>query len=327
MARKVFVTSDMSVDERMIEVAERDSQAALLWPWILTAFDDWGRSNADSKRLKASIFPAITAVTPESIDAALRLYAEVGLIILYEYDGKQFMAIPADKWFKYQTHIRSQKRVKDDSRYPAPPGGDDRDSAQMRASARECAQISAVDADWQPSPSPSPSPSLSPTAAASVPGVVSTTEVGSGEPDRDELAAAEVDRKTSRSSSGRQPAEPSGHGQVLSHIAKRLHMLPTQIGGRDLADLQDDCARHGPDVVMRAIDLACEAQLRKGKHKRGDPALGPDIRSYQFCREFLNDAKGLVDEEEAIQRDREIGARRRAETRALIDELLAAGGG
>lgn len=157
--------------------------------------------------------------------------------------------------------------------------------------------------------------------------MVSTTEVGSGEPDRDELAAAEVDRKTSRSSSGRQPAEPSGHGQVLSHIAKRLHMLPTQIGGRDLADLQDDCARHGPDVVMRAIDLACEAQLRKGKHKRGDPALGPDIRSYQFCREFLNDAKGLVDEEEAIQRDREIGARRRAETQALIDELLAAGGG
>ncbi|NLU43235.1 MAG: DUF4373 domain-containing protein [Firmicutes bacterium] len=165
------------------------------------------------------------------------------------------------------------------------------------------------------------------TAAASVSGVVSTTEAGSSEPDRNELAAAEPDKRMDQSSSRGQAIEHSGHGQVLSYMAKRLRMLPTQISGRDLADLQQDCARHGPDVVMRAIDLACEAQLRKGKHKRGDPALGPDIRSYQFCREFLNDAKELVEEEEAIRRDREIGARRRAETQALIDELLAAGGG
>lgn|GEM_PF-3083742 len=165
------------------------------------------------------------------------------------------------------------------------------------------------------------------TAAASVPGVVSTTEAGSSEPDRNKLAAAEVDGKMSQSCPAAEPAEPSGHGQVLSHMAKRLRMLPTQISGRDLADLQEDCARHGPRVVIRAVDLACESQLEKGRHKRGDPRLGPDIRSYQFCREFINEARELVEEEAAIQRDREIGARRRAETQALLNELLAAGGG
>jgi hypothetical protein len=156
MGRKVYVSSDMSIDERLVEVAEADSQCALLWPWLLTAFDDWGRAEANAKRLKAQVFPMLDVVTPELVERALELFSNAGLITLYEVDGKRYMAVPADKWFKYQTHIRKEKRETDNSRYPAPPSEVSHDDAQVRAGARDDAQIAV-------NRIPSPSPSLSPS--------------------------------------------------------------------------------------------------------------------------------------------------------------------
>jgi len=126
MARKVFITSDMSIDEQLAEVAEQDSLAALIWPWFLTTFDDWGRAEAHPRRLKAKVFPMNDMVTVEVIERTLRLYEKVGLLVLYEVDGKPYMAIPEDKWYKYQTHMnRSRRPGKDkmDSDLPAPPSG------------------------------------------------------------------------------------------------------------------------------------------------------------------------------------------------------------
>ncbi|WP_274363734.1 DnaD domain protein [Paenibacillus thermotolerans] len=162
MARKVFVSSDMSNDERLIELSEQSPQAALIWPWILTSFDDWGRAVASSKRLKASIFPMIETVTPEIIDESLQLYGNHGLIILYEIDGKKYMAIPPEKWWKYQTHIRGSKREKDESKLPAPAS-----CAQLRADDASGEHLHEEARKNTPSPSlsPSPSPSEKPTTA------------------------------------------------------------------------------------------------------------------------------------------------------------------
>lgn len=156
MARKVYITSEMSIDERLLNVAEEDQLAALIWPWILTTFDDWGRSEAKPKKLKAKIFPGNEMVTATAIESALHLFNEHGLIELYEEDGRPYMAISADKWFKYQTQIRKVKREVDESKYPSPP------------SARECAQTRGDSSKNIPSPSPStlhlppfhPSPSI-----------------------------------------------------------------------------------------------------------------------------------------------------------------------
>lgn len=156
--------------------------------------------------------------------------------------------------------------------------------------------------------------------------MVSTTASDSVESVSNKAAAVDEDKTTDRDGQVPSQVEPLGPRQVLSHVAKKLATLPAQISAKDASDIREDCARHGPRVVIRAVDLACESQLEKGRHKRGDPRLGPDIRSYQFCREFLNQAKELVEEQEAIERDREIGARRKAETQALLDELLAAAG-
>lgn len=173
MGHKIFISSDMSVDARLIDVGERSSLAALLWPWLLTAFDDWGRSEASIKRLKAQVFPMLADVTLAVIDEALQLYAETGLITLYDVDGRRYMAIPAEKWFSYQTHIRSEKRERDSSRYPAPPAGVAPQDPASTSSARNHAQVRA-DARLAGARVSSPSPSLSPSLLSS--GKVDSTE-------------------------------------------------------------------------------------------------------------------------------------------------------
>lgn len=144
----------MSSDDQLIDVAGENPLAALLWPWLLTALDDWGRAEASAKQIKARVFPMISNVGIAEIEEALQLFAANGLVEMYEVAGKRYIAIPQDKWFSYQTHIRAEKRNDDKSRYPAPP------SAQLRAGSRDVAQVRAVDAECEPSPSPSLSPSL-----------------------------------------------------------------------------------------------------------------------------------------------------------------------
>lgn len=153
MARKVFISSDMSVDESVSEIAEMDSTAALMWPWILTYFDDWGRAKASPREIKNSVFPANDLITTSIIANVLGLY-DGRLVQRYEIEGKPYMCINPDKWFKYQTHIRKEKREHDGSKHPAPIV---EDSAQVRADAREYARISDNLTDCIPSPSPSPS--------------------------------------------------------------------------------------------------------------------------------------------------------------------------
>jgi hypothetical protein len=164
MARKIYVSSDMSIDERLIGVTDVDPLIALLWPWLLTAFDDWGRLAADPRRLKFQVFPANALVPVEVIANALSLFAEAGLITLYTVDCKQYAAIEPGKWFKYQTHIREAKRQSDGSRCPPPP--DDIDALE-RADARDDALQRADARDLPPSPSPSPSLPPSPPPSGS----------------------------------------------------------------------------------------------------------------------------------------------------------------
>lgn len=175
MARKVFVSSDMGVDPRLLDVAERDPMAALMWPWLLASLDDWGRGEADPRRLKHTLFPAIDIVTTDVIAAALDLFESVGLVTRYDDDGRPLVAVPVDKWFRWQTHIRSEKRSNDTSRYPAPPIAGLREESRERtqnpaslhhASPRRAAPVARNSAQTDPSPAPSPDtpPDTAPTS-------------------------------------------------------------------------------------------------------------------------------------------------------------------
>ena len=122
--RKIFIADSACTDEALMEVADQNPLAALLWPWLLLSLDDWGRGSANPRQLRARLFPENPGVTVELIAEALELYAAAGLVSLYEVGGKQFLAVPPENWFRYQTHIRAEKRTKDGSRYPAPPEAD-----------------------------------------------------------------------------------------------------------------------------------------------------------------------------------------------------------
>jgi len=165
MSRKRFITSDMSVDEKIAEIAAENPVAALMWPWFITGFDDWGRMEANPVKIKLSIFPAFP-YTPKDIEEAIDLYDKFGIVHKYEVDGKEYIAIEPEKYYKYQTYIRGSKREIDGSNCPPPPNppwGKAKDSTEKHtehdrhADARTCAQSNADERKCIPSPSPSPS--------------------------------------------------------------------------------------------------------------------------------------------------------------------------
>jgi len=171
MARKLFIAESIGVDEDLLAVAEQDPLAQLLWPWLLTALDDWGRGSANGARLKAAVCPGNPLVTPEVIEHALSLYAEQGLIDLYTVGRKQYWAVKPEAWWRYQTHIPREKRQAVASSIPSPPASEapreaeviapERISAESSAIARECAEHSETARDVAGSrSSPSPSPPL-----------------------------------------------------------------------------------------------------------------------------------------------------------------------
>jgi len=167
MARKRFITSDMSIDEKIADIAAENPVAALMWPWFITGFDDWGRMEAMPKKIKLSIFQAFP-YTAKDIEGAINLYDKYGIVYKYEVDGKSYLAIEPEKFYKYQTYIRGNKREIDSSNCPPPPNPpwdivksstETEKENYKHADARTCAHISADERNCIPSPSPSPSPS------------------------------------------------------------------------------------------------------------------------------------------------------------------------
>ena len=119
MARKRFITSEISTDRKIAKLAEKNPVAAALWPWFITAFDDWGRMNADPIEVKLTILPAFP-YTSDEVEEFIRLYHEFEIAYHYEVDGKPYLAVNPETWLKYQTYIRKEKLEKQNSKIPEP---------------------------------------------------------------------------------------------------------------------------------------------------------------------------------------------------------------
>ena len=161
MARKRFITSEISTDRKIAKLAEKNPTAAALWPWFITAFDDWGRMSADPIEVKLTIFPAFP-YTSDDIETFIKLYHEFGIAYHYEVGEKSYLAVNPDTWLKYQTYIRKDKLEKQNSRIPEPLGAPwvaknntVDDLATKNVAKQQLATINVL----SPSPSPSPSPS------------------------------------------------------------------------------------------------------------------------------------------------------------------------
>jgi len=160
VARKRFVTSEISTDRKIAKLAEKNPTAAALWPWFITAFDDWGRMNADPVEVKLTIFPAFP-YTSDEVEEFIKLYHEFEIAYFYKVDEKPYLAVNPDTWLKYQTYIRKDKLEKQNSKIPEPknaPWVAKNNTVDDLATKNVAKQQSATINVLSPSPSPSPSP-------------------------------------------------------------------------------------------------------------------------------------------------------------------------
>ena len=79
---------------------------------LITAVDDFGRYDARPQVLKAALFPLKDDLTTKTVSAALETLATMGLVGLYEVDGKPYLYLPT--WAQHQ-RIRNKR-----SKYPEP---------------------------------------------------------------------------------------------------------------------------------------------------------------------------------------------------------------
>ena len=95
---------------------------------LIVNVDDYGRIDARPAFLKSKLFVTKQGVTEKNIEGAVARLASVGLVRLYEVDGKSFLLFP--KWHLHQ-RVRNSKE-----KYPAP--NDDFDSSpQLAATCRK----------------------------------------------------------------------------------------------------------------------------------------------------------------------------------------------
>lgn len=98
-------------DSRRLAALKTDS-ARLLWTWILPYLDREGRFYASPDIIKGKVVPRIKTFTEEVINNSLVDMNEVGLIVLYEVDGEQYL--------QFRNFDKFQKIRKDKEGRPLP---------------------------------------------------------------------------------------------------------------------------------------------------------------------------------------------------------------
>ena len=82
------------------------------WWHLLVNCDDYGRMDGRHAVLKSRLFPLMEGVTIASMGVALQKLASVGLVMLYEVEGRPYVQVV--NWDKHQ-RVRAKR-----SKYPAP---------------------------------------------------------------------------------------------------------------------------------------------------------------------------------------------------------------
>ncbi|HVF61704.1 MAG TPA: hypothetical protein VNJ70_18000 [Thermoanaerobaculia bacterium] len=119
MSRKRSISSGIGSDEKLELVASGpDGQgldltaaiAVCLWPWLLTAFDDWGIFQGSAHDVRTKVAQAL-ATTTAVIDEALNRLAAAKLILRYSHGGRPYIAVfNLESWFRHQSYIPHVKK-------------------------------------------------------------------------------------------------------------------------------------------------------------------------------------------------------------------------
>ncbi|HEY8325769.1 MAG TPA: hypothetical protein VIG77_14815, partial [Ktedonobacterales bacterium] len=57
MSRRRYLSSDISTDPRIAELAEQGALPVLLYTWAITHADDWGRMTGEARQFKLLVCP------------------------------------------------------------------------------------------------------------------------------------------------------------------------------------------------------------------------------------------------------------------------------
>ena len=173
MSRKRYVSTNISVDPRVRDLAQQSEFAALLYTWMIPHADDSASITADPEELLMQVVPGFRWRTAEDVASALDLM--VSLELLLRVDDR--LRFPPESFYKYQAYIGSERRNGGPPPEPAPvepatvehAGAKPRKSAQHRAGSR-CAPESAQNpASFKSSSSVSHSSSVSSSVSSSLP--------------------------------------------------------------------------------------------------------------------------------------------------------------
>lgn len=163
MARKRYITTDISLSRKIEELARRSGEyAVLLFTWLVPHADDWGRLEGDADKVFFTVTPrfALLGRTPDDVEDALTAMHDIGLLTRYEVNGSRYIQLNPDTFYELQTYIPKTKREQDQSAFPPSPSG----AGNPAPSSTECYLVAQGSAESQQvaqnTPSPSPSPSL-----------------------------------------------------------------------------------------------------------------------------------------------------------------------
>lgn len=117
-----FIRESICTSDTLNELSDFEER---FWHRLIVNCDDFGRFDARPAILKGKLFPLMDGKTKKDMSDALNKLASVGLVELYEVDGKPFLHVV--KWSKYQ-RTRATK-----SKFPSP----DNACCQLTANAPE----------------------------------------------------------------------------------------------------------------------------------------------------------------------------------------------
>ena len=103
---------------------------------LIVVCDDFGRFDGRTKIIKASCFP-LKSVTEKDIDKALGKLSAVGLVRVYEIQGRPYLQLVT--WSTHQT-IRNQK-----SKYPAYPSDLQVPKKESQTTENDCEHLKAIE--------------------------------------------------------------------------------------------------------------------------------------------------------------------------------------
>src|SRR5437879_156769 len=86
MGRRRYISTEISTDGRVGELARRNEFAALLYTWMIPHAGDDAAITADPDELLSKVVPHLRGRTPEDVHEAVALMVELGLVVL---DGRR----------------------------------------------------------------------------------------------------------------------------------------------------------------------------------------------------------------------------------------------